>query len=110
MYADRTYNVVAFAGGEERPVTFTVRESLAFAYDKLQGDQEWDEVELVTTTKGSYVLRRSERTLIVGEEESDVYAIFASREDAIAALDSLDMLDRAVLGQIGALTEKSVPV
>ena len=115
MKKGQTYNVVATTDdtGDERSVRFTVEEGLGFAYDKEKEGpraKRWNEVELVQTVKGGYVLRRSTRSLVKGEQEEDEHDVYRNLRAAVEALDPTHALDRLILESLGQLSAVSVEV
>jgi len=90
----------------EKPVKFIIAEELAFASNRWLNNVEqtrWNEVELIKTMKGKYILRESYITTWRGERNRTTYQIFDNLDQLIQTLDATDALYREILEQIGKL-------
>jgi hypothetical protein len=93
-----------------KAVKFKVAEELGFASNRWVAGREqtrWDEIEVLKTAKGKYVLRQEYVTLWQGEQGSNTYRIFDSLDELVAVLDTTKPLHRKLLDKMGLLESLS---
>jgi hypothetical protein len=109
MKTGENYRVVI----DDEPKRFTVKAELAFRGTRWQHGREqsrWNEVEVIETAKGKFILGRYYITCWQGESGEEGYLMFDSLDELAKALDATNDLDREVLEKLGKLDEVSEEV